>query len=820
LAGTDTVRGINYQHAQALVRTVELLREPTWQAIRVEGSTDAVDLEILGADDRLLSVLQFKTRATGTWGAAEVLAIIRKWTSSAPDSGIPFEFVTNGDIGPSGRRLINELQSGEELPAGVADLSNYRTSIHIVSDPADPSTLFDNSVQSLLRLLPSRGTGSELLQAAERYILNLHYLISQRSAMSNPTDRLIRRSEVSDLVGLHHDVDAVGWNIDTQQLLLSRIPAHDLVEVRLIDEARPAGSNLVSIQELISGDGRLSLIHGDTGSGKSMVAHLLQSVGVAQSRVVIATHAEGYVPGRLGPLLAFELERLIGIPVPLDTGWDILRDEHSTVIIDGVSEIDARSRQELSSDLRRLLVGVPGAKFILVGRDRQTLARLAPQTVTPETYRTVRWDYDSQRRLVAKRLALEPEDDQVHRFLRIISGKLGVAIENPFILAEATALVDQSTFEISSRPQLYAKLIELRLARSGEVSVDLVEAALGVVFAALLDQERRFCDAFEWVQLCELAASLVPAIEAHEIDEAARRSGIVNTIGARVRVVPFHDSIADYLAAVAQARALVLRPPKLHSADVGRLSFLAELGHIDSNLATMIIEHLPFDAVSISSRDRSAIDTDTPVAIANALRRLLPERAFQGLAMWESSSGHWLELRKADPAVGWISTPPAAIGTGIIVRALTPLKTMVDTWRDYLPSQLSHAQRELVQTAFTSAEPARDAVLSHQLATESAVRVLCETVMPSDLVQKLGGCEPELLEMRILPEPVEHVTRDFAIRYRHADSISVEVIENEDGLEEWQRTYVRSILAESPTNTAIKRIRSRINDRTLYAWLP
>jgi hypothetical protein len=116
------------------------------------------------------------------------------------------------------------------------------------------------------------------------------------------------------------------------------------------------------------------------------------------------------------------------------------------------------------------------------------------------------------------------------------------------------------------------------------------------------------------------------------------------------------------LAAVAQARALVRKPPKLHSADVGRLSFLAELGHIDSNLATMIIEHLPFHAVSISSRDRSAIDTDTPVAVAKALRRLLPEGAFQGLAMWESSSGHWLELRKADPAVGWISTPPAATG--------------------------------------------------------------------------------------------------------------------------------------------------------------
>jgi len=82
MAGTDTVRGINYQHAQALVRTIELLREPTWQAIRVEGSSDAVDLEILGAHEEFSRVLQFKTRTSGTWGRSEVLVAIRKWTEA------------------------------------------------------------------------------------------------------------------------------------------------------------------------------------------------------------------------------------------------------------------------------------------------------------------------------------------------------------------------------------------------------------------------------------------------------------------------------------------------------------------------------------------------------------------------------------------------------------------------------------------------------------------------------------------------------------------------------------------------------------------
>jgi hypothetical protein len=93
----------------------------------------------------------------------------------APEN-VTFEFVTDGTIGPSARTLITQLESDEELLPEIADLQDYRNNIRIVRDAASASTLFDSSVQLLIGLLPFRGMGSELLEAARKSALDLHYL--------------------------------------------------------------------------------------------------------------------------------------------------------------------------------------------------------------------------------------------------------------------------------------------------------------------------------------------------------------------------------------------------------------------------------------------------------------------------------------------------------------------------------------------------------------------------------------------------------------------------------------------------------------------
>jgi hypothetical protein len=62
VARTDTIRGIGFQQALAVLSSLEILDEDDLAAIRVEGVEDIVDMEAFRADGSVAFAYQSKTR--------------------------------------------------------------------------------------------------------------------------------------------------------------------------------------------------------------------------------------------------------------------------------------------------------------------------------------------------------------------------------------------------------------------------------------------------------------------------------------------------------------------------------------------------------------------------------------------------------------------------------------------------------------------------------------------------------------------------------------------------------------------------------------
>jgi hypothetical protein len=62
VGGTDTARGISFQHAQAVAACLDVLESADANILRVEGADDVIDFELCADGGVRLRVCQAKTR--------------------------------------------------------------------------------------------------------------------------------------------------------------------------------------------------------------------------------------------------------------------------------------------------------------------------------------------------------------------------------------------------------------------------------------------------------------------------------------------------------------------------------------------------------------------------------------------------------------------------------------------------------------------------------------------------------------------------------------------------------------------------------------
>jgi hypothetical protein len=468
-----------------------------------------------------------------------------------------------------------------------------------------------------------------------------------RTGEADPSRRVFTRAELAEILGVPADQPAgTRWPGRLRDRYLDAASSQELGQfaeslvgtrapsMPLIRPADDLTSQPRPVTDLIQGTGP-SVLAGRTGMGKSTAAELLRREGARQRRAVLVGHAEAYLPGRLPALAAGAIFEVLREDLPAATGRQALADRDVTLVIDGVSEVPDDIRRALGEEFRAPEAAGSGAQIILLGRDMAAVRSVFPAGRPPAVYDLAGFDRGRRLDLACRVLwgtgADDPENaDRVAALQADIDRAdhvLGDAAGNPLLLTMAMNLIRQG-IEFTDRAGLYSGFINLLAQRSGADGIAIATAVLGIAYAALLDQERRFAAPIEWARLLADAARHLSTMGVQAnlgtLNEAARRCGLVVPIGWAQTLVPIHDSFADYLAGTAHAQQLAPLPPRAVPGDRQRLLFAAETGGADQELTSLVTRDLPFLTVQLAPYDRRVLTESAPDELREILHCLDP----------------------------------------------------------------------------------------------------------------------------------------------------------------------------------------------------
>lgn len=810
MAGTDAAKGFTYQHGQAVLRIIELAQEPSHTAVRVEGRDDVVDLEIVDKSGSIAYACQCKVRAERAWGRADLLTVLQRWSAVDDSKDAQFEFITDGTLGPSAKQLVQSLAGSEPLDRELADLDHIRSRVRVVTDTASAETLLVQATDAIEQITPDSGAAVDIRERARNRALELFHLVSDRSGRRNPDDRLVSRREVCDLLGVDPSSPRQTW-AQIKEQLVDRLTVSDLIEVKLVSHPGEY-AQVVDAIEICAEPSKVSILSGPAGSGKTKALELVTQTAAGTRRPVVVVMAELYLPGRLSATVSYALQRTLDTPVGLMVSRQLLEDPTATLVIDGLSEIDPATRRDIADDLRHHLSVPDGAKIVLCGRDYRVLAAALPRAIEYTAFETCEWNLDQQKALVAQILGNNDTPKDIGQIVAMISRDLGDASRNPFILNEAAVLVGNGV-SVYSRADVYARLIERRTEQHAELSPSVLEVVLGHVFALLLQQGQRYCDAYVWTTLCTNVAENIRSVDASTVDRISKEAGLVRSEGPRGVVVPLHDSVADYLAARAYQRAALEFPDSLSSADVGWLSFAAELGYFNGQLLSLAIRYAPWSCVSIADRDRTPLGANTASEVQAAAIILRIFDHHENIAIEEIEGQPWLEVKGARIGPNLLDSGP------LYALAETPLRAIVSLWRYRLRLSLYPPRRRVWSRPRNGLELVKEIekhLLSLRDVQERLVRDLIPWAEQDEIIAELSECWRREVLVEYSPEaPLES-----RIWSRNAASLTVCETREYDALTPYgQRGAASALLEHEVESYACENVRTVINGRCKHGWL-
>lgn len=862
MPGVDTVRGIGFQQAQALLAALDVLDDADLGSLRVEGTEDVVDIEVFGTEGKLRTGKQIKTRsAEYTWGKAGLLEVFRRWAELPGVSAASFEFITDGRLGPTGQEVADALEeAGAGRPEALAVLLSEdqestacevlaRASVHV--DASSLEEVIARADRQVQAMLPDPRTAADARSEAENAVNRLFVKMFGRTGEADPSRRVFSRAELAGILGVPADQPAgTRWPGRLRDRYLDAASSQDLGQfaeslvgtrapsMPLIRPADDITSQPRPVTGLIQGTGP-SVLAGRAGMGKSTAAELLRREGARQRRAVLVAHAEAYLPGRLPALAADAISEVLREDLPAATGRQALADRDVTLVIDGVSEVPDDIRRALGEEFRAPEAAGSGAQIILLGRDMAAVRSVFPAGRPPAVYDLAAFDRGRRLDLACRVLwgtgADDPENaDRVAALQADIDRAdhvLGDAAGNPLLLTMAMNLIRQG-IEFTDRAGMYSGFINLLAQRSGADGIAIATAALGIAYAALLDQERRFAAPIEWARLLADAARQLSTMgvqaDVGTLNEAARRCGLVVPIGWAQTLVPIHDSFADYLAGIAHAQQLAPLPPRAVPGDRQRLLFAAETGGADQELTSLVTRDLPFLTVQLASHDRRVLTESAPDELREILHCLDPGEDY-GISLRKAGHGRIVATRdrrewrwaEANEDGALPATAPA-----VIVDDPRLLKVAVRIWRQSLLLRLVAPHAPLVPEPQTQDE-ACELLAEHLRTAARATRDLVAEIAPPG---HAGALEAQIgpLGLRAVVQAPQLVfgTTEWPVSYQKAEAITVSKWSLGAGDPRdmgrdlgWGSTTLSHLTRSGPQAAAVDRVRTAIENMTIKGWL-
>jgi hypothetical protein len=432
--GVDTVRGIAFQHAHAVLAALDILDDDNLGSVRVEGTVDILDIEVFDAGGALRTGKQVKTRRPEySWARAELSRIFARWAELPGTAGASFEFITDGRLGPTGQQFADALEaaaSGEM--AGLAEILGEdphgemcrvlaRAAVRV--DAAGLEALTDRAERQVRSMLPGPRTAADARDQAMTKVEHLAMTMLGRAGEPNPGRRLFTRAEIAGILGVPAGQAAgARWPGQLRDrylkagatLVLGQF-ADSLIGARapgmpLIRRVDSADGEPCPVTDLLQETGT-AVIAGRTGMGKSTAAELLRRDGARQGQVVLVAPVEAYIPGCLPALAADAISEVLGEDLPAATGRQALADRDVTLVIDGVSEVPAEIRGGLQEELRAPQAAGRGSRIILLGRDLPAVRSTLPDNRPPGLYGLVELDSGRQLDLACRVLWGTGADD-------------------------------------------------------------------------------------------------------------------------------------------------------------------------------------------------------------------------------------------------------------------------------------------------------------------------------------------------------------------------------------------------------------------------
>lgn len=791
MAGTDTIRGIAYQQAHAIHCAIDLVDRFPRHQLRVEGMADVVDIEILDERGQLVGAQQVKTRAASQWTPKPIADVMRRWAAlDAPEA--EFTFVTDGELGPGAQTLQNVFADhGSNRHARVAEVLAMDESIAKRLDRArirvDPS-----SVGALLKFAERRI--ASLLDPLERDIDTvagqrvdrLFSILTQRAAHNDPEQRLLSASELRALVGgTYGERPEFQWSSALRARFLSSVARTTPHLVPLTLDRVDESTSPVNIDFLIGGNA--ASLSGATGTGKSSVVEMVQALAAAAGRAVVVCRAETYTPGHLDALVADSLGFTLKTAVPRYAGRQVLADPDSIVVIDGVSEIPDAAAERLAEELSILLTRQGLASVTVVGRDPAVLRRVLAPAGAVDAFTVSPLENAAQERIVENVLRLPDALANKSQILQRATRALGDGARSPMLLTIYLEAAGEASSELS-RAEVYEKFVARLSERTPTIDAKSFVPILGAVFAKLLSAQRRYSDQYEWISLTdEAAASFSSSVDGAALRDAALRIGLVREMGATGIITPFHDSVADYLAATAVAAGFAALPLRLRDAHVEWVLFASGLG---VDVSDGVVRQLPFLSVRATTAGRLFPDSaGFAVRIEVLIDALLGSNGCT-VSATQALDGRWMVQARSAEGV--------ALGTVVVDARRGPLYAAVRVWRIVLRARVSAVKASLSRKPVTT-EDARILVKEFVRARQGEMNALLNTFPPEQRSRLLERLRPLGLSFYIgEPETIWNF-EDWPMTY--ISSVETRVLTDNPG-QRAGHTFVSHFLDTGPARSA------------------
>jgi hypothetical protein len=421
------------------------------------------------------------------------------------------------------------------------------------------------------------------------------------------------------------------------------------------------------------------------------------------------------------------------------------------------------------------------------------------------------------------------EPDLARWLVRQVGHKMSDVATNPLMLfLGARAIVLQGN--ASNPATVFETVIRDIAERCGYPDACVLEVGLGMAYAKLLDGQKRYCDTVQWVALLKEAAERLVdeghTVSVRRLREFGSETGLVRSAPFDT-VRPFHDSFADYLAAVALNKALAALPEDFGEHDRARARFLAQLSGVTAPLADRLTRDLPFTAVNAVPYEQRPPDASWLDETNRHVDQLLPAKEVRpNIAYWEDDAGKLVVTIGGD-IEGWlVGGPPGkpVIASGWTFRLSEgqgPLTVAVRVWHRWLDQLLTPPPLSGVAAPHSLAES------TAMLAAHSVVLFQRRRELTSlmELIGPDGNALTDATTLRIqfaVSDRDVGEERDRGVWFRERSELAVgeEVIVGvSDGAAWTGRGSVDSFVSTGPLQSAARELRQAINSMVGRIWL-